>query len=149
MPELSLSVEVDAPPQAVWDALIDWDRQGEWMLLTAVHGGHGNGATIEAYTGRRPIGFVDSMTITDWQPPRRCEVVHTGRVVRGSAAFEIEPLPHERSRFIWTEWLVLPYGVVGEIAFRLLRPAFTAGIRHSLRTFASWAPTRTAGPPAG
>lgn len=144
MAEITLSVEVDAPPQVVWDALVDWDRQGEWMLLTQVRGGHGNGETIEAYTGWRPVGFVDTMKITDWQPPRRCEVVHTGRVVRGSAAFEIEPLPGGRSRFVWTEWLVLPLGLAGELGFRLVRPAFVAGIRHSLRKFALWAPARVA-----
>lgn len=142
MAEITLSVEVDAPPQVVWDALVDWDRQGEWMLLTEVRGGHGEGEKIEAYTGKRPLGFLDSMTITDWQPRHRCEVLHTGRVVRGSAAFDIEALPGDRSRFIWTEWLVLPFGVAGELGFRLVRPVVVAGILHSLRAFARWAPTR-------
>lgn len=144
MPEITRSVEVDAPPQAVWDALVDWDRQGEWMLLTEVSGGHGPGAKLEAYTGRRPLGFLDRMTITDWQPLRRAEVLHTGRLVRGSAAFEIEELPGDRTRFIWSEWVVLPLGVVGEVGFRLLRPVIEAGIAHSLRAFARWAPSHAA-----
>ena len=142
MPEITLSVDVDATPQVVWDAMVDWDRQGEWMVLTSVTGGHGSGATIEAYTGKAPLGFLDTMTITDWQPPRRCEVLHTGRVVRGSAAFETEELPGGRTRFLWTEWLVLPFGLLGEVAFALVRPVFVAGIRVSLRRFARWAPTR-------
>lgn len=142
MAEITLSVDVDAAPAVVWDALVDWDRQGEWMLLTKVSGGHGKGEAIEAYTGKRPLGFLDTMTITDWQPGRRCEVLHTGRVVKGTAAFEIEPLPGDRARFVWTEWLVLPLGPVGEWGFRLVRPVFVAGIRHSLRKFARWAPTR-------
>src|ERR687896_773815 len=105
-----MSVDIDAPPQAVWDALVDWDRQAEWMLLTQVRGGHAAGETIEAYTGKRPLGFLDTMTITDWQPLRRVAVVHTGRLIRGSAAFEIEQLPGGRTRFIWSEWLILPLG---------------------------------------
>lgn len=144
MAEITLSVDVDAPPHVVWDALVDWERQGEWMLLTEVHGGHGKGEKIAAYTGKRPFGFLDTMTITDWQPLRRCEVLHTGRVVRGTAAFEIEALPGDRSRFIWTEWLILPLGVVGELGFRIVRPIFIAGILHSLRKFAKWAPSRAA-----
>ena len=142
MPEVTLSVEVDAPPEAVWAALVDWERQGEWMLMTRVRGGHGPGASVEAFTGLGRLGFLDSMTITDWQPPVRCEVLHTGRVVRGSAAFEVEPLPGGRSRFVWTEWLVLPLGLVGWLGFTLLRPLIVAGVRFSLRRFARWVPTR-------
>jgi uncharacterized protein YndB with AHSA1/START domain len=144
MPEITLSVDVDAPPQAVWDALVDWDRQGEWMFMTEAHGGHGRGEQLTAYTGRRPLGFLDTMTITDWQPLRRAEVLHTGKVVRGSAAFEIEELPGGRTRFIWTEWLVLPLGLVGEIGFRVARPVVVAAIAHSLRKFAAWAPAHDA-----
>jgi uncharacterized protein YndB with AHSA1/START domain len=142
MPEITLSVDVDAPPDAVWAAVVDWDRQSEWMLLTRVSGGHGPGAAVEAFTGIGPIGFLDTMTITDWRPPLRCEVRHTGRVVRGSAAFEVEPLPGGRSRFVWSEWLVLPLGLVGRFGFALLRPLVVAGINYSLRRFARWVPTR-------
>ncbi|MDQ1710406.1 MAG: hypothetical protein QOG49_1791, partial [Frankiaceae bacterium] len=119
-------------------------RQREWMFMTEVRGGQGRGAKIEAYTGKRPLGFLDLMTITDWQPLRRAEVLHTGKVLRGSAAFEIEELPGDRTRFVWTEWLVLPLGVVGEIGFRLARPFVVAGIARSLRTFAAWAPAHAA-----
>jgi uncharacterized protein YndB with AHSA1/START domain len=142
MAEITLSVEVDAPPEAVWDALVDWDRQGEWMLLTRVRGGYGPGADVEAFTGVGPVGFLDRMTITDWRPPLRCQVRHTGRVVRGAAAFEVEPMAGGRSRFVWTEWLVLPLGLVGRVGFALLRPLVVAGIHYSLRRFARWVPSR-------
>ena len=36
MPELIEQVDVDAPPEQVWAALVDWDRQGEWIALTDV-----------------------------------------------------------------------------------------------------------------
>jgi hypothetical protein len=140
--EISLAVEIDATPETVWDALVDWSRQGEWMLLTRVSGGEGLGAGIEAFTGIGPVGFLDTMIVSQWQPPVRCVVVHTGRVVRGSAAFEVEPLPGGRSRFVWSEWLVLPFGVYGELAFRIVRPVVVAGIRYSLTRFVTWAPTR-------
>ena len=36
MPDLVERIDVDAPPERVWALLTDWERQGEWMLLTDV-----------------------------------------------------------------------------------------------------------------
>src|SRR3954452_24074983 len=84
MPELVEQVDVAAPPEQVWAALVDWDRQGEWMVLTdvrAVDGdGQGVGGRLAAVTGvrlpggllrGRRLGVLDSMLITDWQYPHR------------------------------------------------------------------------------
>ena len=142
MAELTLSVEVDAPPEQVWAAAVDWDRQHEWMVGTTVRGGHGPGARLTAFTGWHGLGFTDPMTITTWDPPRRCVVRHEGRVVRGNAAFEVQPLGDGRARFVWTEWLVLPLGLLGELGYLVLRPLVLAPLRRSLRQFAAWVPAR-------
>lgn len=93
---LALSVEVDAPAERTWDAAVDWARQGEWMLGTRVTptagNGQGVGARLEAFSGIGPIGFLDPMEITRWQPPRACHVRHLGRVVRGSGWVLVRPL---------------------------------------------------------
>jgi hypothetical protein len=140
--EISLSVDVDAPPEQVWAAAVDWDRQGEWMALTDVRGGQGLGATLTAFTGWRGAGFTDPMTITTWDPPWRCVVRHDGNVVRGSAAFEVRSLPGGRARFVWTEWLVLPFGSLGELGFAIVKPIVLAPLRWSLRRFATFASSR-------
>lgn len=137
MAEISLSVDVDAPPEEVWAAAVDWETQHEWMVGTTVTGGHGEGATLRAFTGWRGYGFTDPMTITSWDPPRRCVVRHDGNVVRGTAAFEVLPLPDGRARFVWTEWLVLPLGLLGEIGFALLRPLLMVPLKRSLAQFSS------------
>jgi len=141
--ELVLRVEVDAPAERTWAAATDWAHQHEWMMGTRVRptaqGGQGVGGGLEAFTGVGRIGFLDTMVITDWDPPRRCLVRHTGRVVRGTAAFEVQPLSAERSRFVWSEWLDLPLGRVGQLGWRVVRPAFAWAVRRSLRTFARWA----------
>ncbi len=131
-----VDVLVDAPVQVVWDAVVDWDRQSQWMLGTTVrattNGGVGLGGGIEAYTGVGPLGFWDTMVITGWEPPVRCTVRHTGRVVRGTGDFEVFALPGGRSRFVWSEQLDLPLGRLGRVAWPLAKPALVAGVRASL-----------------
>ena len=139
---LVLTVDVDAPVEATWRGATDWDGQGEWMLGTRVRGtdqdGQGVGGGIEAFTGVGPLGFLDTMRIEVWDPPRRCHVVHTGRVVRGTGTFDVEPRGDGGSRFVWREDLELPLGVLGRLGWPLVRPVFAFGVRLSLRRFARW-----------
>jgi hypothetical protein len=83
------------------------------------------------------VGFLDTMTVTAWDEPRLVDVLHTGRVVRGTGRFEVRPEPGGRARFVWSEQLELPLGVLGRAGWAVLRPAFAAGIKRSLRTFAA------------
>jgi len=143
---LAYTVDVDAPALQVWAALVDWESQGEWMLNTAVWTvgeREGVGARIEAFTGliprRRFLGFLDTMTITSWDPPRRCDVLHTGKVVRGTGAFEVEAVNAQRSRFHWSEEVILPLGWLGRIAWLVVGPIMGLGVRISLRRFARYA----------
>ena len=151
MPELTETVDIEAPPEQVWAALTDWARQGEWMLATDVRpvGGPAQqvGGRIEARTGvrvpgGRRVGVLDPMLITRWEPPLRVEVRHTGRVLRGTGVFEIRPrgpASSSASTFVWTERLDLPLGALGRTGWPLVRPAMRAGIRRSLRGFAAFA----------
>ena len=140
--DIVLRVDLDAPPEAVFAAALDWERQGEWMLGTRVRvvagDGRSVGSEVAATTGIGPLGVTDTMRVTAWDPPRRCEVVHTGRIVRGSAVFAVEPRGRG-STFIWSEHLDLPLGAVGRIGFRMVRPAFTWGLARSLNSFAEFA----------
>jgi hypothetical protein len=146
MPEVTETVDVEAPPEQVWAALTDWARQGEWMVATDVRPvgpAHQVGGRIEARTGLplpggRRVGVLDPMVITRWEPPTRAEVRHTGRVVRGTGVFEVRPRS-AGSTFLWTERLDLPLGDLGRSAWPLVRPATRAGMRLSLRRFADFA----------
>ncbi len=137
---IAVDVVVDAPPQAVWDAVTDWPRQSEWMLGTTVRATHldgvGVGAGLEAFTGVGRAGFLDTMVITEWDPPWRCVVQHTGQVVKGLGVFEVLALPGGRSRFVWAEELDLPLGVLGRIGWPVVRPGFAWGVRRSLQKLA-------------
>jgi uncharacterized protein YndB with AHSA1/START domain len=151
VPELVETVDVAAPPEQVWAALVDWDRQGEWMLLTDVRaegeevpGAQGLGGRIAARTGvplpgGRRLGVLDRMLITGWDAPRRVDVRHLGRVVRGTGTFEVRPRADGASTFVWTESLDLPLGRLGQLGWPLVRPAMVAGVRLSLKRFAAYA----------
>jgi uncharacterized protein YndB with AHSA1/START domain len=136
--ELVVTQDVAAPAQRVWDVLTDWDVHDRWMLLTHAEGGHAEGETISAFTGIGRLGFLDTMTITHWDPPRRAVVRHTGNVVRGSAAFEVDPLAPERARVRWSEWVELPLGVLGRLGWPVARPLLRAGVQLSLRRLARY-----------
>lgn len=138
--ELTLRVDVAAAPETVFAAATDWERQDEWILGTTVRirrgDGRSVGSEVEAVTGVRGIGVTDSMRITLWDAPLRCEVLHTGRVVRGTGVFAVLPRGDEAATFEWTERLELPLGVLGELGWKLVQPAFGWGLRQSLDRFA-------------
>ncbi|MGH8869275.1 MAG: SRPBCC family protein [Actinomycetes bacterium] len=140
MAELVVSVEVDATPERTWRALVDWESQGDWMLGTRVRGtergGHAVGGGLVAVTGVGPLAVHDSMVVTQWEPPQRCVVRHTGRAIQGAGAFEVEPLPGGRSRVVWSEWVVPPLGLLGQAGWLLVRPLVRAGVAYSLRRLA-------------
>ncbi len=138
MAELVVVQDVAAPAQRTWDVLTDWDVHDRWMLLTRAEGGRAEGATIAAFTGLGPIGFLDTMVITVWEPPRRAVVRHTGKVVKGSGAFEVEALAADRSRVVWSEWVDLPLGALGRLGWPLVRPLLRLGVQVSLRRLARY-----------
>jgi carbon monoxide dehydrogenase subunit G len=152
MVELRVEVDVDASPTTVFDALTDWTHQGEWMPGTQVRVTKGGGSAVgdeilartALSTGRlRRAGFDDPMRITRWEPGVRCDVLHLGRVVRGTGAFLVEPRGSDKARFSWVEWVDPPFGRFGELGLRLARKPTEFALRIALRRFARWAGQRS------
>ena len=147
MIELTVSIDVASAPERVFDALTDWNRQGEWMPGTDVRVTEGNGtATGDVIVARTAVrrtgfgnrlGFDDPMRITVWQRPSRCDVRHLGNVVRGTGAFLVAP-QEGGSRFTWSEQVEAPFGRLGAYALRLGRPVAQAGLKTALKRFARW-----------
>lgn len=137
-------VEVDVPAEALWDYLMDWPRQGEWIPFTRVERADpadpadAVGGRIRAWSGIGPVGFWDEMTITTWD--RRadggglCEVLHTGAVVQGEGVFEVVATGPGSSRFLWSELAVVPLGRLGALGWRLGRPVLERMLDGALAT---------------
>jgi carbon monoxide dehydrogenase subunit G len=128
-------VLVPAEAERVWQVAMDWSRQREWMWGTQVRGGTGIGAEVVARTGIGPVGFADTMVITEWDPPRLCVVRHTGRIVRGLGIFEVTG-SGQQTEFRWTERLQLPWPLSGRLGRWMVVPPARWGLDASLRRLA-------------
>ncbi len=133
--EITAHVLVPAEADRVWELVTNWDRQRDWMLGTQVSGGRSVGSTVVARTGIGPVGFEDTMEITEWDPPRRCVVRHTGQLIRGEGRFEVAQAG-QTSQFSWTEQLQLPVQVPRAVRQWVLLPVASWVMAASLRRFA-------------
>ena len=128
---IAMSLVIDVPIEKVWAALADWESQGEWMLQTTVEVTsdirEGVGTSIAAFTGTGKLGIMDHMTVTSWNPPTICDVVHTGAIIKGTGRFELTALSENSTRFDWSEEILAPRAI-----FLLIAPGLYAGVRISL-----------------
>ena len=97
---------------------------------------NGKGVLIFAFTGLFPklypklkLGILDTMEVTKWKPPVICEVVHIGRVIRGTGKFELKPV-RGGTVFFWQEEILAP-----AIVLLFLKPMLLIGVWLSLRRF--------------
>ena len=128
---IAMSLIIKAPIEKVWAALADWESQGDWMLQTTVEVTsqirEGVGTTIAAFTGIGKFGVMDHMIVTSWQPPHICDVLHTGKIIKGTGRFQLSAIDADTTRFDWSEEILTP-GVI----FLLIAPGLYAGVRISL-----------------
>lgn len=116
---LQVEVPVDAPRAVVWDVLTDWERQSEWMVdavAVEVLTPHreGEGVTVRCPTRLLGITVEDVMRVTRWEEPRRLEVTHLGRVIRGTGGFELDEDPTTGGTVLsWWERIDPPLGAIG------------------------------------
>ena len=131
---IAISLKIKAPIQKVWDSLAQWEKQGEWMLQTKVwvtsEITEGVGTHISAFTGVKKIGILDTMLVTTWQPPHTCDVVHTGKIIKGGGRFHLREVGAETTIFDWSEEVIAP-----RLLFLLIWPALYIGVRISLARF--------------
>jgi hypothetical protein len=122
MDEIVCSIEIDAPPKAVWGALVDLGKYHEWNPFIRE-------ATGEMKVGGRvrvrvrsmlPVPLVLHATVVALEPER--ELLWRGHVLApwlgaGEHAFTLEPLGPDRTRFTQREMFT---GALPRLLRRLL-----------------------------
>lgn len=154
---LELVQHVAAPRDVVWDVLVDWERQPAWMVdARAVHvlGTQREGVGVVLRCPTRVLGWTvqDLLRVTAWEPRRRLEIVHLGRIITGSGGFELEDRPDDDDGAVgpapgrgvagtvvrWWEEVDPPLGALGElVASRGLLPVLRRIFGRSLRNLAA------------
>ena len=126
-----MSLVIAAPIEKVWASLADWESQGDWKLQTTVDVTseirEGVGTTIAAFTGIGKLGVMDHMQVTRWEPPFICDVLHTGKIIKGTGRFQLTATDVQTTRFDWSEEILAPRAL-----FLLIAPGLYAGVRISL-----------------
>jgi Polyketide cyclase / dehydrase and lipid transport len=130
------SADVPASAERVWELLVDWPRHGDWVPFTRAEGGAAKGESVEAWTGIGPVGFLDTMVISTWEPPTHVSVHHTGRLVRGEGRFDLLDLPEGRCRVTWSELIDLPLGPAGRAGWIAVGPLARLMLHTALRRLA-------------
>jgi hypothetical protein len=106
--EIETTVEIDAPPAAVWEVLTDFPAYGEWNpFIRSIEGTANEGGRLtvrlEPPDGK---GMTITPTVLTAEPER--ELRWKGRLLvpglfDGEHSFRIEPLDGQRSRFVHGE----------------------------------------------
>lgn len=140
---IAISQLINAPAEKVWESIADWEGQSKWMLQTKVlrtsEIAAGVGVKIEAFTGPlhriyprfKFLGLLDLMEVTHWDPPHRCDVIHYGKILKGTGAFEVIALDGQHTTFHWSEEIRAPW-----LIFIAAKPFISLGVKISLARFA-------------
>ena len=129
MRELTLTVDVEAPPEQVWRALVDWERQGEWMPLTDVRV-VGEGASLALTEVQRGLFPMGGSTV---RLPRQIAYTHAMEILLVG-----DPITPEKALQIGLVGHVVPQGQAltraREIAQRIAAngPLATKGIKDAV-----------------
>jgi hypothetical protein len=121
MSRITVSTELDASPEHVWEILEPIERHVDWMadaVAIRFDGAQttGLGTAFVCDTKVGPFTLTDRMEITEWVPGRSMGVRHSG-IVSGSGVFTLEPIDRgRRTRFTWSEDLRFPWYVGGPVA---------------------------------
>ena len=93
------------------------------------------GSRLAAFTGIAGIGFLDTMVVTEYDPPWRWVMQHEGAFVRVSGSSR-SPRRPTGCRFTWAEELDLPFGLIGRLGWPLVKPIAHLGLLGLLRRMA-------------
>ncbi len=136
MSALRVSIDIDATPETVWNALSDVQRHVDWMqdavaIRFVGEQTTGVGTHFDCDTKVGPFRLTDHMTVTAWKQNETMGVDHHG-IVTGTGAFSLFPTD-TGTRFVWEEQLTFPWFMGGGLGELFARPIFRHIWRGNLR----------------
>jgi uncharacterized protein YndB with AHSA1/START domain len=125
MTDVHCAIEIDAPPERVWDVVMDPRRLADWVTihrrLGDVPARLERGSTFEQTLNLRGAHLHVEWTVVDVEPPRRA--VWSGRGPahsRASIVYELRPRGEDGTVFDYTNEFKAPGGPLGAVAGRVL-----------------------------
>lgn len=119
------AVEIDAPPQRVWDVVMDPQRLADWVTIhrrvEGVPPQLKRGATFEQTLNLRGAPLHVVWTVVDVDPPRRAVWEGQGPAhSRASIVYELRPHGENGTVFDYANEFKPPGGPLGAVAGRVL-----------------------------
>lgn len=141
MREVSVSIQVSAPVNEVWNRLSDLATHSEWMsdatsILFDGDQRRGVGVAMTVPTRVGPLRVVDIMEVDEWTEQERIGVRHRGRI-GGWGRFELSG-DRNGSILVLTEQLHFPWYMGGPVIGWFARPVLRRVFRANLVSFGRW-----------
>jgi uncharacterized protein YndB with AHSA1/START domain len=134
------TIELDAPPEEVWDLIMDPCRLGEWVsahreVVELPELPLGEGDSFRQKLGVGPVRFSVVWEVIEARRPQLARWRGSGP--GGSTAkitYRLEPAGEGRTRFVYINDYDLPGGIAGKAAKKAVSAA--AGSREARRSLA-------------
>lgn len=139
MARIEVTTHIEASPSRVWDVLVDWERQREWMadlrdVRVTSAAREGVGVTLTVRSDILGLAVPDRMRVTTWAPQRELGVAHEGPVFHAVGSFELEETS-DGTHLTWWDEASVPGGELTDaLASRLVSPLLRRTFRRSLAT---------------
>ncbi len=125
MSQVHASIEIDAPPQRVWDTVMDPDKLGDWVTIhRSVQSVSDNpltmGSTMQQTLRMHGVSFHVNWRLENVKAPQRAD--WEGRGPAGSRAaitYRLSGQDGGPTRFDYTNEFTAPGGRLGNVASRV------------------------------
>jgi hypothetical protein len=135
---VEMSIEIAAPPEAVWRWLVDWENLGRWMTEAwdfRVTSAEREGVGVEAQAKVRIAGIttLDSVVVRRWEAPVWFEIEHRGWVGGRGLMHARRTGTSEPGTYLWwRETLDPPLGWLGWLGMQIVKPVMARIFKRDL-----------------
>jgi uncharacterized protein YndB with AHSA1/START domain len=126
MSTVHAQIEIDAPPQKVWETIMDPDRLGAWVTIhrsvtLRSPDPHEQGARMDQVLHILGVSFKVHWTLESVVAPRQAEWHGRGPVLsRALISYRLTPNPDGTTKFDYVNEFHPPGGPLGSVASRVL-----------------------------